>query len=149
MAQEVCEDMTLCINPADGPIPKPTKAPKSKGKSIRRVSAKRVAYRKSDEGKAGLAHMAQVRKLPCVICWAHGERQESPTTVHHCICGRYSNHKAPDTSVIPLCSGHHQGDFDTSKLSIHRDRSEWVAQYGQDTEYLPVVADMLAGEANT
>lgn len=94
------------------------------------------------------AHMARVAKLPCVICWAHGEQQQSPTTVHHVICGRYGNRKAPDTFTIPLCEGHHQGNFDTSKVAIHRDRAEWVSLYGEDTEYLPVVADMLAGELN-
>jgi len=96
----------------------------------------------------GKRHMARVRRLPCVICWSHGEQQNSRTTAHHVICGRYGNRRAPDTKTLPLCDGHHQGDFDTSKLAIHRDRSEWVAQYGEDTEYLAVVADMLANEIN-
>lgn len=104
---------------------------------LRQVSAKKAAKRASPEGKAGREHMGRVKALPCVICGRPG-----PSDAHHVICGRYGTRKAPDTHVIPLCKAHHQYGPD----AIHNGKASWVAKYGQDTEYLPVVADMLAGE---
>lgn len=84
------------------------------------------------------AHMARVAKLPCVCCGA------LPVHVHHCISGRFSQSKASDRDTIPLCWNHHQGPE-----GIHTSKRAWEATYGPDTDYLPVVADMLAGELNT
>lgn len=89
-------------------------------------------------------YLADVRRLPCVICDAFGEIQLSPTTAHHWICGRGQGRRTPDREAIPLCDGHHQGDFDTSKTAIHRDRSEWVRKYGNDHEYIEVTQDRVA-----
>ncbi len=83
----------------------------------------------------GKRHMEAVAKLPCVIC---GTR---PVHVHHVISGRYSQRKAWDTQVIPLCWNHHQGPD-----GIHTDKRAWEERYGLDTDYLAVVADALAGE---
>ncbi|RWR28805.1 DUF968 domain-containing protein [Sinirhodobacter populi] len=83
----------------------------------------------------GKRHMARVAELPCVCC---GVR---PVHVHHVICGRFSQRRAPDTQVIPLCPFHHTGPD-----GIHTRRAWWVETFGEDTDYLPVVADMLAGE---
>jgi hypothetical protein len=91
---------------------------------------------KSKRGaKSGKDHMARVAALPCVLCgyW--------PVEVHHCISGRYSQHKAPDTHTIPLCFNHHRG-----AEGIHTSKAAWEALNGPDTDFLPVVADMLAGE---
>lgn len=93
-------------------------------------------------------HLARIRDLPCVICWAHGMPQNSPTTAHHPRCGLFARMKAPDGDAIPLCDGHHQGDFDTTKIAFHRDRTLWVETYGPDTDWIAVTADMLAGECN-
>ena len=84
---------------------------------------------------AGKAHMARVAALPCVICgyW--------PVEVHHCISGRYGQRKASDFHTIPLCLNHHRG-----MEGIHASKAAWEALNGLDTDYLPVVADMLAGE---
>lgn len=101
------------------------------------VSAKRRKHRDSAEGKAGLAHMLRVKQLPCVICWRHG-----PSDAHHCIHDRYGTDKRSDFAVIPLCKAHHQDGPD----AIHNGKATWRAKYGADYEYLPVVADMLAGE---
>ena len=90
------------------------------------------------------AYLARVRGLPCVICEAWGFPQVSPTQAHHPICERHSNEKVPDREAIPLCEGHHQGDFDTSKLAIHRDRQEWVQWFGSDREYIAATQDRLA-----
>ena len=84
---------------------------------------------------AGRRHMARVAALPCVCCgyW--------PVTVHHVICGRFSQAKESDLRVIPLCHHHHQGAD-----GIHTRRAWWVETFGPDTDYLSVVADALAGE---
>jgi hypothetical protein len=87
--------------------------------------------------------MGKVAAMPCVICHEWGMPQMSPTAVHHCIHGRYSNRKAPDEMTIPLCNGHHQGDFDTTKVAIHREPAKWERLYGKDTEWLSWVEARL------
>jgi len=81
-------------------------------------------------------HLARVGELPCVICTEYGEPQLSPTQVHHCIHGRYSTRRAPDSMTIPLCEGHHQGLFDVSKLALHQAPSKWRRLYGSDTDWI-------------
>ena len=88
-------------------------------------------------------HLAAIRELPCCICEAFGEQQTSPTTAHHTMCGRYSQKKTSDLKAIPLCDGHHQGLFDTSKIAFHKERKSWVELYGQDTDYIAGTLDRL------
>ena len=85
-------------------------------------------------GKAGKDHMAKVASLPCVICgyW--------PVQVHHVICGRFSQAKASDFQTIPLCPQHHTDGPD----AIHNGKESWVEKYGEDTDYLKRVDEMLA-----
>lgn len=90
------------------------------------------------------AYLAAVRELPCCICVAFGMVQISPSTAHHPIHGRYSTRKTPDESAIPVCDGHHQGTFDTSKLAIHRAPEQWREEYGPDTDYILPTQDKLA-----
>lgn len=90
--------------------------------------------------------LARVAGLPCVICYSFNMPQNSPTQVHHCIHERYSRRKAGDDKTIPLCDGHHQGDFDTSKIALHREPDSWKEEYGLDTEWLDQVNDMLRGK---
>lgn len=92
------------------------------------------------------AYLAKVRKLPCCICVAFGGPQLSPTAAHHVIHGRYSQIKSPDRMAIPLCEGHHQGQFDTSKIAIHREPDRWRWEYGLDTDYIAATQDAIAGE---
>jgi hypothetical protein len=80
--------------------------------------------------------MARVKQLPCVVCHRPG-----PSAVHHCICGRFSQAKAGDFQTIPLCWECHQGP-----QGIHASKDAWVEANGPDTDFLPVVADMLHGE---
>ena len=82
------------------------------------------------------AYLAWLHTLPCVICWEWGLPQLSPTQAHHCIHGRHSFRKVPDRKSIPLCEGHHQGDFDTSKVALHREPAEWKRLYGADVEWI-------------
>jgi len=121
------------------PMPRATKP-------MPRRSAKRIAYLASDEGKAGLAHMARVRALPCIICAEWGMRQTTPTEAHHCIHGRYSTRKAPDTATIPLCVEHHRESADPAKVALHAEPSRWKRLHGADHDWLPKIHDMLAGD---
>lgn len=85
---------------------------------------------------AGKLHMARVAQLECVICgrW--------PVEVHHCKSGRFSQRRESDFAVIPLCPECHR----TGPNAYHAGQASWEAVNGPDTDYLPVVADMLADE---
>ena len=95
----------------------------------------RPVHQKADTGKDP-AYLAIVVTLPCCICEAYGLPQTSPTQAHHTICGRYSARRTPDREAIPLCEGHHQGMFDTSKLAIHRGKATWVEAFGSDRDWI-------------
>jgi CDGSH-type Zn-finger protein len=116
----------------------------SKPKAMRQVSAKRTATRASAQGQADLAYMGQVRSLPCIICDTYGLTQLSATTAHHCIMDRGGNRKTPDSDCIPLCDGCHQGNFDTSKIAIHREPKAWRAEYGPDHGHIEATRRMVA-----
>ena len=91
-------------------------------------------------------YLRDIHKLPCCICEANGEVQESPTQAHHTICGRFSMKKTPDRQAIPLCEGHHQGLHDKSKLAIHQGKASWVERYGPDTDYILPTQDKISGK---
>lgn len=101
---------------------------------------------KQPKAKPNPEYLAKVRQLPCCICQAFGEIQMSPTTAHHPIMGRFSQRKTPDEMATPLCDGHHQGNFDTSKIAIHRSPAEWRRRYGEDWTYTAATQDAIAGE---
>ena len=101
---------------------------KSRGKPMRKVSAKRAAYRASDEGQEALAYMGKVKALPCCVCGA-----PPPSIAHHCIHGRYGTRKASDFDVIPLCSAHH--DYPQPD-AIHSGKENWACKYGPDYTYI-------------
>lgn len=84
---------------------------------------------------AGRAHMGRVKACPCVRCGRAG-----PSDVHHC---RSDGMARDDFKTIPLCKECHQGQY-----GYHNAKASWEAANGKDYEYLPVVADMLAGEYN-
>lgn len=104
---------------------------------------RRPIFEKGAKPVKDVAHLARVRGLPCCICEAFGFPQTTPTQAHHPICGRYGSRKAPDRHAIPLCEGHHQGDFDTTKTAIHRDRALWVEWFGPDTDWIAPTLDKL------
>lgn len=91
---------------------------------------------KEDTKRSDPKHMEMVADLPCCICSTYRLPQMSPTQVHHCIHGRYSTRRSPDRATIPLCEGHHQGDFDRSKIALHRHPAEWKNAYGEDSRWL-------------
>lgn len=91
-------------------------------------------------------YLELVRQLPCCICEAFGEHQTSPTTAHHPIHDRFATRKVPDAQAIPLCEGHHQGNFDTGKLALHRHPSKWRRFYGADHEWIEATQDRIERE---
>lgn len=91
-------------------------------------------------------YLAKVRELPCCVCEASGERQTTPTTAHHPICGRFSGRKVPDRMAIPLCQSHHQGQG-PGDCSIHHHRAEWMRLYGADHEYIAATQDHILGDS--
>lgn len=78
--------------------------------------------------KKDAARLEMVARLPCVCCGSW------PVTVHHCIHGRFSQHKRPDAETIPLCHDHHQG-----ANGVHTRVAWWQEEFGQDVDYLPEV----------
>ena len=116
--------------PTRGPLGfKPEKGPKPRRKRLANKS------KKPRQG-ADSAHLSFVRSLPCCICWEWNLPQLSPTAAHHCIHDRHGTRKAPDSMAIPLCEGHHQGLFDTSKLALHQAPQQWRDQYGPDHHWI-------------
>lgn len=101
---------------------------------------------KSRESGKDPAYLSKVRELSCVICRAFGEPQLSPTQAHHPIHGRFSQRKTPDRMAIAICEGHHQGEFDTSKIALHREPKAWREKYGADHEWIALTQDMIAKE---
>jgi hypothetical protein len=81
-------------------------------------------------------YLAKVAQLPCVICTVHRLPQLSQTQVHHVIHDRFSFHRSGDDRTIPLCEGHHQGLFDTSKIALHKEPKLWREFYGDDHSHL-------------
>lgn len=68
------------------------------------------------------AYMADVARLSCVCCSADSEQ------LHHPIHGRYSQRRASDMDVIPMCHHHH--------FMLHNRPEAWQEAYGQDSEYV-------------
>ena len=88
-------------------------------------------------------YLRAVRSLPCCICEAFGEKQNSETQAHHVFHGRFSGRKTPDRQAIPLCEGHHQGLRDTSKLAVHQAKKQWAEKYGCDHEWTAATQDKI------
>jgi hypothetical protein len=88
----------------------------------------------ASEKRAGKEWMAKVKQLPCVICNA-----PPPSDVHHCIHDRYSQKRASDFEVIPLCKMHHQ----SNPHAIHTNKRLWREKHGADYTYLDRVKWMI------
>lgn len=98
---------------------------------------------KAERGRKDPRRLAAVAAMPCVICHEYWLPQVSPTQVHHCIHGRHGTNRSPDSMTIPLCEGHHIGDFDQTKVALHRQPAEWKRAYGEDTRWLSWVEERL------
>ena len=95
----------------------------------------RAPYQKTGKLKKNDEYLRKVRGQRCCICQRFGEIQNSPTTAHHPIHDRFGTRKRSDTDAIPLCEGHHQGLWDTSKVAIHKEPKKWRELYGPDWSY--------------
>lgn len=94
---------------------------------LRPVSAKRTAYRASDEGQNELRYMGAVKQLPCCTCGA-----PPPNDAHHCYHDRYGTRKESGFDTIPLChDGCHQGP-----RGVHAEKRSWRARHGPDHGYI-------------
>lgn len=89
--------------------------------------------------------MAAVSRRGCIACRLGFEVQQSPTQVHHVIHDRFSTARSSDFATIPLCEGHHQGMFDTTKVAIHREPERWRELYGPDHAFVTTVQMEILG----
>jgi len=104
--------------------------PKKPRKAVRKVSSKRAAYLASDARKDGLANMAFVKSLPCLVCGCYG------VEVHHL------PHPRDDLRTIPLCPRHHRREYGPG--AYHYSRSAFNEAYGLDDALLARVDAMIA-----
>jgi len=110
---------------------KPGKPARKPRKPIPKRSKNRAAYMASDERQDGLAHMARVAQLPCIVCGAW------PVEVHHMPSPR------SDFRVVPLCPPHHRREF--GARAYHYSPKAFRALHGDDEAVLARVAAMLSG----
>jgi hypothetical protein len=116
-----------------GPLgQKAAKKPPQARKALPAVSAKRKAYLASEARKDGLAHMARVAQLPCLICGAR------PIEVHHLPDPR------SDMRVIPLCPQHHRREF--GPQAYHYSARAFHEKHGPADALLARVDAMLRPE---
>jgi len=111
-----------------------------------RLVLKPFVQQKPKKAKKDSSYLGRVAALPCIICDMHGLPQNSRTTVHHSIHGRYGNLKKSDSNTLPLCDGHHQGMFDTTKVAVHREPARWKRLYGFDYDYIEQVRERAGHE---
>ena len=113
-----------------GPLgQKPPKTPRKARKPIPKISAKRKAYMASQARVDGLAHMARVAQMPCLVCGAW------PVEVHH------EGKPRSDMNVLPLCPAHHRREFGPG--AYHYSPKAFYAAYGSSSDLLARVAKML------
>lgn len=64
------------------------------------------------------AYKDEVAALPCVCCAAMGQKQTTPTAVHHIREGQGGAQRASDFLTVAVCHDCHQGP-----LGIHGNRT--------------------------
>lgn len=134
------------LNPANGPIPKPVKAPKTKGKGMPHKSKKRAKQHASPQGVADLDHMGCVKWLDCTQCGksgpndAHHCKDKPPEDLKHLYDVLPYGCKSGPRDTIPLCKMCHQD----GPQAFHRDRSGFMERNGPD--YLHIEATRRAVE---
>lgn len=124
------------INTGRDPYQKGQDKSSAPRKGIRKVSAKKSAYRASSEGKAAMEYMNLVKQLPCCICGA-----PAPSIAHHVINDRFGTRKASDFDTIPLCQLHHDHGHPDA---IHTNKTAWAAKYGPDYSYVETTRKLVA-----
>jgi hypothetical protein len=66
----------------------------------------------------GSDYMGKIASLPCQLCTALGQQQETRTCVHHIRTGMGKSQRASDFLTIAACTDCHQGP-----RGIHGDKS--------------------------
>jgi hypothetical protein len=106
------------------------------------VPSKPPMGQKPPKAKPDPAYLAKVAERPCYVCQMLGLPQDGRTYVHHPICGRYGQRKAPDMDAVPLCWQHHQGPY-----GVHADKAAFIARFGPDTDAIAPTRAAILGDA--
>ena len=101
-------------------------------KRIPQQSAKKKAYRASQEGKDAAAYMRAVKEMPCCTCGRIGV-----SDAHHC---RSDGMQRDDWKTIPLCYDCHQGPN-----GYHARQKPWEAEYGKDYGFIAATQLAILG----
>lgn len=113
-----------------GPVgPKKPKPTKKRRKAIPRKSKKRIAHEASEEYAWELAHMAKVKRLPCLVCGM------SPVEVHH------EGKPRSGFNVLPLCPRHHRREYGPG--AYHYSPKAFYRLHGSSEDLLKRVNEML------
>ena len=97
-------------------------------KPMRKVSKKKAARKKTTAYQAALAYMAEVKRLPCIVCGRMG------VDAHHCQSGRFGTARASDFDTIPLCPRDHKHEY--GEPAYHANKTLWELTHGPDTDYI-------------
>lgn len=122
------------------PYQKGQSKPKRVSKPMRRVSAKKAAYRASKEGLRDWDYIGKVKQLPCAACGS-----PAPNDAHHCKDippADYNNGMGPydkppksrgARDTIPLCP---RGCHNFGPNSYHMGRDNFHRLHGPDYGFL-------------
>lgn len=79
------------------------------------------------------AYLSLLASFGCYCCRTEGIETEA--MIHHIREGMGMSQRANHIGgTIPLCEGHHQGNFDTNKLAFHRSPKLWREKYGSEKD---------------
>jgi len=101
------------------------------------------AYREKRVTKEELAHMARVRQWPCLCCAQSGIVRRA--VLHHIKSG---TKRMGHFFVLPLCRGHHVGEFIAGedyghRYSVHRHHRNFVVTFGTERELWEDIQTLL------
>jgi hypothetical protein len=79
-------------------------------------------------------YLDKLSSLGCYCCKVD-YKIETPANIHHIREGQGMGQRSEHIGeTIPLCEGHHQGNFDTSKLAFHKNPKAWREKYGSEAD---------------
>ncbi|MEM7209587.1 MAG: Ref family recombination enhancement nuclease [Pseudomonadota bacterium] len=79
-------------------------------------------------------HYNAVAALGCYCCYVDYGKWVEPS-LHH----PFGRKRGREKDVIPLCWHHHQSGNHETPLSIHGNKKEWIAKYGEQEHILEIV----------
>lgn len=87
-------------------------------------------------------YLNKLATLGCYCCQTEGI--ETPAMIHHIREGMGMGQRAKHIGgTIPLCEGHHQGNFDNTKLAFHRSPKKWREKYGSEKDIAKGYFDLI------